>query len=293
MVEAWREVDVSEWPVEVEEPRGKRPKFWVKSPGGVLWLRKEPRARSPAEPAIESLMLRLARAVGLPAPDSAACTWQTASGGWQRGILVRIFLEQGEELSIGSVELRADDAEYDPEHKGMHTLARIRHVLTALESLAGRRVLEPFAHMLAFDAWIGNGDRHQENWAVLRLDGRPTRLAPIFDVASCLGVELSAGHRNFEPAADLAPYIENCPSGFGNGTDRWPLLSMWSVVDTVSAWPEWRAGIQAWLADFASTMDTFEQVVCRVPVDWLPPERAALACKLLRTRLEWLQRRSG
>jgi len=289
-MEGWREVDVSAWPVEAQEPRGKRPKFWIRSPDDVLWLRKEPRARSPAEPAIEALMLRLARAVGLPAPESAACTWQTPAATLQRGILVRMFLESDEELSIGSVELRAHDAEYDPEHKGMHTLSRIRSVIEALESQAGRPMLEPLAHMLAFDAWIGNVDRHQENWGVLRCAGNPRRLAPVFDVASCLGCELDAGHRILKPGANLDLYVDGCPSGFGDGTRRSPLLSMSSVVQAVSAWPEWHAGIETWLADFASAMDTLGEVVRRVPVDWLPPERAAFACNLLRTRLEWLRR---
>jgi hypothetical protein len=291
MLEGWTEVDVSAWPVEVQEPRGKRPKFWVRSPDNVLWLRKQPRTRSPAEPAIEALMLRLARAAALPAPESAACSWLTTPPTTsQRGILVRIFLEHQEELSIGSVELRAIDRAYDPENKGMHALARIQRVLAALESQWRRPMLEPFAHMLAFDAWIGNVDRHQENWGVLRSAGVPTRLAPLFDVASCLGAELDLGHRILRPGADLDRYVEKCASGFGDDKRRWPLLSMRSVVETVSTWPEWRAGIETWLADFASAMDTFGEVAGRFPADWLPAERAAFACNLLRTRLEWLRR---
>ena len=294
MVEAWTEAEVSGWPVEYQEARGKRSKFWVRSPRGVLWLRKEPRDRSPTEPAVEALMLRLAQTVGLPAPEATVCTWQTTpptpTGG--RGILVRLFLDLdlGEELSIGSIELRAAHNDYDPEHRGMHTLERIRPVLAALEVQAQAPMLGPFAHMLAFDAWIGNVDRHQENWGVLRRLGVPHRLAPVFDVASCLGVELTPGHPQLLPGADLGPYIQNCRSGFGDGVHQKPLLLMRSVVETVSSWPEWKAGIVGWLADFGRAMDTFGEVIRRVPVEWLPPERAEFACNLLRTRLEWLRR---
>ena len=44
----FRTVDVSDWEKLSEEPRGKRPKFWVRG-AGRQWLRKSPRATRPSE----------------------------------------------------------------------------------------------------------------------------------------------------------------------------------------------------------------------------------------------------
>lgn len=147
--------------------------------------------------------------------------------------------------------------------------------------------------MLAFDAWIGNSDRHQENWGILRAAGVPVRLAPVFDTAACLGVELSSGRRLLEPEADLSHYVARCPSGFGDGERDKPLLSMAQVTAKASRWPEWRAGIAAWLAAFDRAKDTLAEVVRGVPPEWLAPERAAFACRVLRVRLEWLRSQGG
>jgi len=161
-------------------------------------------------------MLNLARAVGLDSPDSRVCTWRERppAVGERRGILVRIFTEPGEELSLGSVEpSAAEPGGYDPERRGLHTLLRVRSALEILQVFAKRPMVEPFAKMLACDAWIGNSDRHQENWGVLRAAGAPVRLAPVFDPAACLGVELDPLHQCLQPGSDLSQYIVRCPSG--------------------------------------------------------------------------------
>jgi hypothetical protein len=115
----------------------------------------------------------------------------------------------------------------------------------------------------------------------------------MFDPAACLGVELDPAHQLLRPDEPLDTYIARCPSGFGDGARERPLLRMEEVVRVIAGWPEWKAGIRGWLAAFADAMDTFLEVVRHVPPEWLPPERAAFACRLLRTRLEWLSGRSS
>jgi hypothetical protein len=76
---------------------------------------------------------------------------------------VRLFLDHSrEELSLGSVLLHERDQAYDPESKWMQTLPRVR---AALEAFGTSSLLTDFGRLLAFDGWIGNADRHQENWA--------------------------------------------------------------------------------------------------------------------------------
>src|SRR5260370_21862857 len=85
-IEAFAIQDVSSWEKLSEEPRGKRPKFWIRN-WGRQWLRKTPRASRPLEPAIETTTLRLASASDLPTSRAQACTWTDAEGS-HRGIIV-------------------------------------------------------------------------------------------------------------------------------------------------------------------------------------------------------------
>jgi len=55
-----------------------------------------------------------------------------------------------------------------------------------------------FAGYLMFDAWIGNQDRHHENWGVLfqpASGGSGPELAPSYDHAACLGQTLTDRER--------------------------------------------------------------------------------------------------
>ena len=294
-LDEWKIVDVSGWPMEHQESRGKRPKYWVRDPDGVLWLRKQPRESRPTEPAIESLMLRLARAVGISAPESFACQWlDSASQPTHRGIVVRMFTDSqcGDELSLGSVELGAvHGADYDIDNRGHHTLARVRNALETLERTSNVNLLVTFAHILAFDAWTGNSDRHQENWGVIRRGGALRGLAPMFDPAACLGTELDERHPVLAPKSDVDTYLTRCGSGFGDGSAK-KLLTQTQAVDAVASWPEWKANIRGWVAGFGKVMDSVEAVLPCVPPDWLPPSKANFARRLLRARLHWLQERT-
>jgi len=46
------------------------------------------------------------------------------------------------------------------------------------------------AHVLALDAWVGNADRHQGNWSLVESRGGDRSFSPMYDPATCLGVEL-------------------------------------------------------------------------------------------------------
>jgi hypothetical protein len=134
---------------------------------------------------VEVTTLALARAVGLPAPEASACTW-TEAGSTERGIVVARFLDDAhvEVLTEGIQLLRGQDPDYNPSLHGEHTLPRIRLALTASEQQRpGSRLLQSFADVLTFDAWIGNSDRHQENWGLIA-SPRSARLAPIYDTAA-------------------------------------------------------------------------------------------------------------
>lgn len=292
----WRQLDVTAWPIVHEESRGKRVKRWVEAPApdGSHWLRKEPRDSRPFEPAIEALMLHLAEGAGVPSAEGSVCEWREGSEA-KRGLVVRLFLDRRrEQLTLGAQLLKQHHEQYDPEAKWNHTLPFVR---SALLGIGGNESIltTSFARMLAFDAWIGNGDRHQENWGIIEPTGAgPVRLAPMFDPAACLGAELQENDSHLQEARcgaeKLARYASKCPSGFGDGDHP---VSLERVVEEVSDWPEWRANVHLWLAQFARAMDTFRELLAGVPDPWLPVPRKIFARRLLEHRLEWLQRRAG
>jgi len=236
------------------------------------------------------LMLQLASASGVPAAEGIACQWFEAAG-VKRGLVVRSFVDRTrEQLVSGTQLLSRHDPTYSPEAKWQHTLDRVREVLARLELDGGQNLLESFARMLAFDAWIGNGDRHQDNWSVIiPEDGRGSRLSPMYDPAACLGTELQDGHLQLDPRrrteADLNGYIRRCPSGFGDG--RAP-LRLEQVVDKIGDWPEWAKHAGSWLAAFRGALNTLKGVLPSVEPSWLPEHRKIFMVTVLEQRLAWL-----
>ncbi len=290
-IEPWVELDVSDWLVVATNPIGTRPKDWVASADGTRWLRKSPRKQQEGRPAprdaelaIEAIALRLARAAGLDAPESAVACWQEEDGSPARGIVVKSFLQGSEELALGNQLLTGD---YDPERYEMHTLARVRDALGRHEATEGA-LLTPFARILAFDAWVGNGDRHQENWGIIRAPGTDVRLAPLFDPAACLGSQVGANDKKLQAPTQVPDrYVECCPSGFGDGAE---VLKQPAVIKEAREWQEWKNCIGSWLASFASVEVEVDALLQEVPPAWLSAERKQFARTLLSVRLDWLRR---
>lgn len=291
----WHVHDVSAWPVEAWDPRGRRAKAWVAAPDGGLWLRKLPRESRPTEPAVEVFALQLAARVGIVAARAHPCIF-TVDGQPVRGIVSARFVEPGpEDLWTGDVLLgRLGD--YDPERYELHSPDLVRDRLTVLDAANGTEIVAQMLEVLIFDAWIGNADRHQQNWAVVvgsraSAQGEPestARLAQMFDPACCLGVERQDSDVLLrDPSAErLVRYRQKCGSGFGDGNQ---LISMETVVVHLRRWPGYRDALERLVARFRRALDTEVQaLLTEVPDDWLSPARKHLAWLLLNDRLNWL-----
>jgi hypothetical protein len=61
-----------------------------------------------------------------------------------------------------------------------------------------------FTGFLVLDAWVGNQDRHEENWAVLRSPEGELSLAPSFDHGASLGFLLSEEQRRSKASDERA-----------------------------------------------------------------------------------------
>lgn len=284
-MEPWSELDTTTWLVVGEESRGKRTKVWVEDPEGDRWLRKEPRDSRPFEPAVEAIALRLARAAGLSAPSSHVSRWRDRSGNEHRGILVQLFVDEDETLSLGSEEL-ASEGDYEAEDHGAHTVERVLQRLRGLGA-PGSACVEDFLRVVLFDAWIGNGDRHQENWGLIRRAGTAPRLTPIFDPMPSMGVELFDEASIARALIRLNNYVLKCPSGFGAGRGGGTLRQP-AVLAAARKAPEW-ANCCRLLADFERVLNTIPVFLETVPSTWLTDKRASFALASLTARLQWLR----
>ncbi len=118
---------------------------------------------------------------------------------WVRGqlrFLSRYFLRSDESLVHGA-EIFAGHLADDEFVREVEAQKQSREVFTfqvVEEAIRSRfpkhecPIMESFVRLLAFDAIVGNNDRHYYNWGVItQLSGkRPPRLAPIYDSARAL-----------------------------------------------------------------------------------------------------------
>lgn len=291
-LERFAVVDVSTWTSLAGEPGGKRSKVWLRDSDGREWLRKAAleKPSRPSEPAVEVTALRLARAAGLPAPESHGCTWME-EGTLRYGSIVESFVAGGLKLQEGHELLGGFHVGYDPESKSSHSLRLVKPALKCHERRTKSTLRPAFMDMLIFDGWIGNGDRHPSNWGILQAPDGKVRLAPVYDVAACLGSELTDDHPLLDSRgrtdARLRDYVAACPSGFGDGEK---LISLAQVLAIVRKWDGWQERASQLLAIFEELWDGplwryFEEV----PLGWLSSQRRMLAKELLGHRLAWLR----
>jgi hypothetical protein len=297
----WQIVDITAWAKYAQEARGRRPKFWVEDPTHGIWLWKEPPPIDPAqphtarrqEPAIEVLALELARRAGIPVAEA-----QPAIRAGAFGTISRRFHEDDEEhhpgaelLGLPSESGSGPDAKrLRAEARASATLESVREKLTKLEQEHSVSLLKPFARILVIDAWLGNGDRHSGNWALVTGPGE-SRLAPMYDPTACLGVELTDGRPELvAPTAELiARYARKCPSGFGGGViDGRTGIPMNEVLEKLEGWPEWRAAVAELKPRIIELLDHVPELIEEIPEEWLPSNRKKFAAQLLSHRVRLL-----
>ena len=188
--------DVSDWPTVDDEPMGTKVKYWLRKPDDERWLFKQKHRPHSDDDWSEKIASELAGLFGIPHSTVAL-----ARRRGERGIITRDMVAErhAEELVPGNSLLVEADPDYpsgDFYHVPHHTIDRIFGVLEArcvglLPTNHGTAAVadacDLFVGYLLFDAWIGNTDRHHENWAVLKFPKDRYLLAPSYDHAACLG----------------------------------------------------------------------------------------------------------
>ena len=186
--------DLDSWGLAEERPTGSRPKVTlIRSTDDQYFVFKRPKVRR--EHQIWSELLG-----SYIAGDLLGWDVQHVGLGVHRGDpgnLLRYIYDprQHEEFIEGSNVCRQADPEFDVEKGHRHTLPLIlrtyEEVVGPVYGLSKVSFLTFWSRAVALDTLISNGDRHAENWALVK-SGQGTRMAALYDHGSSLGCEVDA-----------------------------------------------------------------------------------------------------
>ncbi|MGC5165669.1 hypothetical protein [Luteimicrobium sp. DT211] len=220
---SFRRLDVSRWPVVREEQVGAEAKEWLKDPDGVQWLFKPVRFRAD-EARIgldwaEKVAAEIAGLLALPHAEVELAVRGGKEGSVSRDVRVDATsaydLRDGADqlLDVGAPGFRPSkglpksEKQSRPGHSLVNIAAALANVDPPTGGPAGLAAFDIFTGYLVLDAWIGNADRHDQNWAVLEptIGLRASRmLSPTFDHGSAFGVGLMEEQRAAWAADDDA-----------------------------------------------------------------------------------------
>ena len=137
-----------------------------------------------------------------------------------------------------------------------------------------------FAGYLLLDAWIGNGDRHHENWGFIRHKRDSENvlyLAPTYDHASSLGRELSDERRKVR---SVEVYAKKCLSAFyRNVDDKKPYKTFELFCEVAERYPR---PVEFWLSCLENiSTEQIELILQAFPTGRLSPIAAQFAKNIL------------
>jgi hypothetical protein len=237
---------------ENREPLGSKKKVWLRDPTG-----REPRVLfkynrgGTGEDWSEKIAAELAQLLGLPHSKVELAMFEG-----HRGAALFEFTMKGQVDLVHGNEL----LEFvNPEYPSQQRYGAIEHTVAAvLKALARPAVGLPeaprplpegvtdafgvFVGYLLLDAWIGNIDRHHENWGLLwhrhEAPGSSLVLAPSYDHASSLGRELSDRKRtqSVRPSqgSRVEHYARRAESAFYAGHGQKGPLSTWAAFEAAA-----------------------------------------------------------
>ncbi|MBA3991922.1 MAG: HipA-like protein [Cyanobacteria bacterium DS2.3.42] len=282
------------------EPMGTKSKFWLdhEQLGRCLFKTTRP---GTGEDWAEKISAELANLIGLP-----HARYELAKFEGERGVLSLSFAPKGTELVPGNEFMVETDPGY-PKKANRTQYRTPEHVLgRVLDTLSSKNILPPaewrttaemvsaadvFVGYLLFDAWIGNGDRHDENWGILlrRSAGEATQfdryLAPTFDHASSLGrnesddrrlLRIESNDANFS----VSGYAFRSRSAFyAAATDNHP-MSTFDAFSSAAKSIETAAAY--WLKQLGNVSDAeVRAILSRIPEEFMSQTASRFAQKML------------
>jgi len=284
-----------DWVLESEAMGSKR-KFWYReSNDQTQWLFKYPQPKT-GQHWSEKIAAEVAHKMGIPRARVEFARFQGIYGS-----ATESFVRDGLELYHGNQVLAGWVLGYDPQKDFMqkdHTFDNISLALdrTFKNPSGALKAKQQLNDYLVLDALVGNTDRHHENWGILRKptgEGWVGFLAPTFDHASSIGRELvdhSAGKSREKLLKErrIGQYSEKARGAiFWEATDTHAVSPLELVRRAAARYPEQYARSFARLESVSRK--AFEEIVDRVPAEWMSPLSRTFAVELMCYNLEQLR----
>lgn len=221
--------DVSAWEHVRVEPRGATSKEWLREPGGSSslpetdWLFKavvqHENGSRQAGDFTEVLASRVAALLDLPAAETRLANLNGVDGVIVRNVKPAGFdMVTGRLAMLDSLGVATRDSRRDKSASLGHTLNNVLDTLQAYQppphasswdECTGADTMTAY---LVLDALIGNTDRHEQNWSVLRNQDPlgPDHLSATYDLGASLGFQLTDVRRTalLSSSGGLAGFAE-------------------------------------------------------------------------------------
>lgn len=295
--------DASSWQFASTETLGSKEKGWVFAPNGDLWLWKSAR-NDAGDDWAEKLAEQLADLIHLPHAEVSLAT-----RGGARGVLVRDFrVHQNKQVGAftpGNELLWKANQSYPKSGRRRIAEYTVRASIDALVQVnAGppitgvqwNEALAPsstFLGYLLLDAWIGNQDRHHENWGVISMNPAEralgTPVAPSFDHASSLGQNLTDEKRKRrletrDRRGDLAAWAKKAETPFcTDPSSRQPASTFQALGAAMAVDP---AAARLWLGRLEAVRAAqVEAAIASIPAAHLSSVGREFTLRLLETNV--------
>jgi hypothetical protein len=280
-------IEVPDDAAQEDEAMGTKFKFWFYHPELRTCLFKRSRSNT-GEDWAEKIAAELCKALGLPHARQELSIWKG-----QRGTISPTMLTPDEELIHGNDILAGIVSMYPSEevyNVSQHTLDIVLQAIcrsdiqmplnwTPIPSIES--AVDTFVGYLLIDAWIGNGDRHHENWGFVNTNQRSIHLAPTYDHASSLGRELTdEKRRRLLDNRGIGGYLKKNYSAFyAQSSDIKSLTTIAVFQAAAQSHPQ---AARVWLSQLSGiSSDWLANLLARVPEDRMSPVAKELALEIL------------
>jgi len=288
-------------PVDVfyEEDMGTKHKFWCRVPNdNRQWLYKFPRPNT-GEHWAEKIAAEFAPLINCTVAQVEFAEFEGTPGSMTRNIR-----ENERQSIVHGNELLSCFRGYEKDKLRGQSLHTFKNIVTSIDLRCGSvrcsECLRGLCGYLVLDAWIGNTDRHHENWAVLRTEASKDEeepsyeMCPSFDHASSLGRELTDESRsqilqNGDQAVDAYRMHKKARSAmFWEPQDTKPLHNLELIRRAHQGYPECFA---PWVEALKLVNDgATEDILARILEGWMSQEaRKFVLAVTARNRIDILE----
>lgn len=165
------------------EGSGRSEKIWLASPEGQVGLFKFPKSNQTTEHVSERLACTLGKLLEVKCAEVEIGTREGRIGS-----MSYLLVDQKRQmLKEGIQYIQAQHPEYNDEQLVDAETGEYYSLDHIMDSTAQQVEIDEWIEMLVFDFFIGNSDRHHNNWAIIsNFDGTNNKRSPLYDNGSSL-----------------------------------------------------------------------------------------------------------